>query len=91
MASKPKLRLIVEMHGGTIQTIYADNPDVEITDIVFTEYAKYGTEEPEFPVDDTVLGDAIIYTHHAGVTVAGDELFEPVMVAAEARANHEDE
>lgn len=78
------------MHGGTIQTIYADTDAVEITDIVFTEAAKYNTEEEEFSVQDGPLEGAIIYTHHGGVTFAGADLFDPVFVAAEERIRHAD-
>lgn len=91
MDTKPRLRLVVSLHGGTVQDIFSDNPEIEITDVVFTEYAKYGNPaEKEFPVNGGPLQNEIIYTHHAGVTQAGSDLFDPVMAAAEARANDPD-
>lgn len=81
------MKLVVEMHGGTIQTVYTNNPHVKITDVVFTEGSKYGTAEVEYHVLDGPLKDEIIETHHDGVTYAGEDLFAPVMEAAERRAN----
>lgn len=82
--ARPKVRIIVEMHGGTIQGVYVDNKNVNVTDVVFTESSMYG-EEKEFKVEDGPLAGEIIYCHHEP-QLGGKDLFGPVMKAAEARA-----
>jgi hypothetical protein len=67
-----------------------DCPDVRITDIVFTEDAKYmdGEEDRDeegdlrFAVESGALKGQGIHTHMGEPEVADPELFEPVMNAA---------
>jgi len=95
MPAKPQMRLIVDMYGGLIECVYSDNPDVEITDVVFTEASKYLDAEDDrdeegnlrFAIESGPLEGSGIFTHHAGVEIGDPEMFDPVMKAAERRAN----
>ena len=92
-------RLIVSMHGCTIQEIYCDNDRIEITDVVFTEYPSYldGDDDRDddgnlrFGIDGGPLDGEGIYTHHGGVKYAGEEVFGPVMDAARRRIDAAEE
>lgn len=86
MTDKIQCRVIVSMHGGTIDSVVHDNEQVEITDVVFLEDPKYVNESGE--TEHKVLGGkwagSIIYSHQAS-TVAGTYGFGMVMMAAESR------
>lgn len=98
-ARRPRARLIVSMHGCTIQEIYCDNDRIEITDVVFTEQASYldGDDDRNddgnlrFGIDGGPLDGEGVYTHHAGVKYAGEEVFGPVMDAARRRIDAAEE
>lgn len=81
--ARQKIRIVVEMHGGTIQSVQTDS-DVEL-DVVFTESSKYGSEvEEEFKVEAGPLAGEIIYTNYAETKVNKKDL-DPVFKAAEKR------
>ena len=96
---KPQLQLIVDMHGGTIQTVYVNNDAVQITDVIFTEDFKYLDDEPL--TDDgeyvsEIKGGKLkgngIYAHLVGVEVADPATISGVLEASDARCKfHEDE
>ena len=83
--AKPKIRLIVSMHGGTVQEVMIDSSDVEITDVVFLEDGKYLEDSDRFEVESGPMAGQFIYTHHGPIDVAGPDTFDPVMKAAQAR------
>ena len=60
--SKPQLRLIVEMYGGTIEGVYQDSSDVQVTDIVFTEDGKYLEGEEDRDVGDVDADHSVAFT-----------------------------
>jgi len=60
-----KVKIVVEMYGGTIQSVFVDNEKVNVTDVIFTENHKYGSGvDPEFEVEEGPLEGDIIYCHH---------------------------
>jgi hypothetical protein len=87
---KPKVKLIVAMHGGTIQSVMQDTDAVDITDVVFTETSQALDDEDDrdeegelrFAVASGPLQGEGIYTHFGPVDFAGPETFDPVMTAA---------
>ena len=87
---KPKVKLIVAMHGGTIQSVMQDTDAVDITDVVFTETSQALDDEDDrdeegelrFAVGSGPLQGEGIYTHFGPVDIAGPETFDPVMTAA---------
>jgi hypothetical protein len=84
--SKPKLKLIVEMCGGTICNIYSDNQDVEVTDIIFLEDPKEVSDtEDEFFVTAGSFKDKFVYTHFGNPQPAAAADFAPVVTTAEER------
>lgn len=94
--ARRKVRVIVEMYGGTIQTVYLEKKDVDIElDMVFTESPKYGSgEDSEVEVQKGPLEGSIIYTQLEGSHIPSEEneqvsaeLFEGVFDAAQARRN----
>jgi hypothetical protein len=83
-----KLRVVVEMFGGTIQHAYHDDPNVIITDMVFLEDSKYADEmEDEFYVKDAdgKATDAMIYTHLGDLGSGDVAEIERVLEAANER------
>jgi len=91
---KPRIRLIVELYGGVIEKIHQDNPDVEITDVVFLEDKKYldGDEDRDekgnlrFPVETGAFKGQGIYIHYVGTGMVSTKNFTAVMRASNARA-----
>ena len=83
---KNAIRVVVEMHGGTIQGVYTDAEGVEL-DVVFTEARKYlgDSGEPEFEVggEGPGAGDCV-YTHHGSQQVPKEDL-DPAFEAARNR------
>ena len=90
---KPQVKLIVEMFGGAIERVFQDCPDVQVTDIIFTEDGKYldGAHDRDkkgnllFPVTSGSLKGQGVYSHYDDVAVGGAKMFAPVVKAAEAR------
>jgi O-acetylhomoserine/O-acetylserine sulfhydrylase-like pyridoxal-dependent enzyme len=58
MSEKQKIRVVVDMFGGTIEGITHDSQNVEI-DVIFTENRKYSDREEETMVNE----DTFIYSH----------------------------
>jgi hypothetical protein len=89
----PQVKLIVEMYGGAIERVFQDRPDLQVTDIIFTEHDKYldGSHDRDkkgkllFPVTSGPLKGQGIYSHYDDVAFGGDKMFAPVVKAAEAR------
>ena len=83
---KPKVKIVVEMEGGTIRGVYVDSDAVEVTDVVFLEdeEAGCGAYGEEFKVGGGPMEGRIVYTHHEAL-LADKFLFDPVMEAAKAR------
>ena len=61
--SKQKVRIIVQLHGGNPIEVLIDNPNVEVTDVVFTENTKYSDNENEFIVKGGECNGDFIYSH----------------------------
>jgi len=83
-----KIRVVVEMHGGTIQSVYPDSG--QELDVVFTEAPKYlDNEDDMFEVKgnaeagDVSAGDCV-YCHH-GCTQVSKEALDPAFEAARKR------
>lgn len=104
MAKKPKaerrkVRVVVSMHGGTIDAVYLERKDQDLElDMVFTEDMKYLGEDREFEVEKGPLQGEGIYTHMEGSydskeedKQASVELFEGVFAAAQARLDADKE
>ncbi len=84
---KKTVRVIVEMHGGTIQSVEVDPAAAVELDVVFTESPKYGSgekSETETEIDDGQHGGQIVYCQH-GSSEASDEDIAAVFKAAEKR------
>jgi hypothetical protein len=88
-----KIRIVVEMHGGTIQGVHADAKCADDIDVVFLEDSKYvetDDERQEFEVEAGEFEGEIIYTHH-GVLKTAKKSIDPVFKAAEARLKASEE
>ena len=91
--AKPQVKLIVEMYGGAIERVFQDHPNVQVTDIIFTEDGKYldGSYDRDkkgnlrFPVTSGPLKGQGVCSHYDDVAFGGDKMFSPVVRAAEAR------
>jgi hypothetical protein len=87
---KPKVKLIVEMHGGTIQSVMKDTDAVDVTDVIFTERPGELLDEDDrndegelrFGIQSGDLEGEGIYAHHGPIDIASPETFDPVMTAA---------
>jgi len=87
--TRPRVRLIIAMHGGTIDHVLTDNPDVNITDVVFTERpeeAEFYEGENEFFVEGGKLAGEMIYTRQRQVAVADPKTIRATFKAAKARS-----
>jgi hypothetical protein len=83
---RPKVRLIISMHGGTIDHVATDNPDVAVTDVVFTERPEEAAMmEDEFIIQGGELDGELIYTHTGSPRVGDQKTFNAVFKAARAR------
>ena len=93
--STPKVKLVIEMYGNTIQSCHKDNPYVELTDVVFLEHPKYASE-----VGDEVIvasgrwQNLFVYSHYDAPDWSPPDSFVPVMEACQQRidaneGNHE--
>jgi hypothetical protein len=90
---RPQVKLIVQMFGGAIERVFQDNPDAQVTDIIFTEDGNYldGAYDRDkkgnllFPVASGPLKGQAVYSHYDEVSVADAKMFAPVVKAAEAR------
>lgn len=82
--AKQKIRIAVEMYGGTIQNVVTDS-DVEL-DVVFLEDGKYVLDsgDKEFEVQKGPFDGQFIFTHHAQCKVDKADL-DPVFEAAQER------
>ena len=78
----PKIRVVVNMHGGTIESVCTES-DVEL-DVVFLEDPKY-SEDPEdkFLVDGGEFDDQIVYTHYASTKVDAEDMDAALKAAQE--------
>jgi hypothetical protein len=83
--AKQKVRVVVEMYGGTIQAVHTDS-EVEL-DVVFLEDPKYANEteaEEEFEVEKGAFKGQIIFTNQESQEADAANL-DPVFEAAEKR------
>lgn len=80
--SKQKIRVVVEMYGGTIQGVHTDS-DVEL-DVVFLENPKYVDEDREFVVEEGNFKENVVFTHHDEIKAPTADI-DPVFAAAQRR------
>jgi hypothetical protein len=78
-----KIRVVVEMFGGTIQGIFTDS-DVEM-EVVFTENRKHLDGDQEFSVSKGLLMGQCIYTAKNSEKIS-HQTIDPVFKAAAERA-----
>ncbi len=98
-SARRKVRVVVSMHGGTIDAVYLEQKDQDIElDMVFTENMKYLEGDQEFEIEKGPLAGEGIYTHMEGSydpvdedAAASAELFEGVFAAAQARLDADEE
>lgn len=85
---KPKVKVIVGMHGGCIDQVTFDQPDVEITDVIFVESDNSNgeVEDEFFVMEGDIETDEFIYTHHVNIDLADHAYVDRVMEAAHRRS-----
>lgn len=76
---KAVVRIVVEMMGGTIETIKHDDPTVDL-DVIFTENGKYSDREEETEIDE----DTFLYTWE-GSTADRERVNQVFEIAEKAR------
>lgn len=90
MPKKQKVRIVVNLHGGVVDSAYIVGDEAEIEDIVFLEssqYAELQDDEYRIKNPDGTLTDRILYTHISqpeDATISEAE-FELIEEACEAR------
>ena len=83
-----KIRIVVDMHGGTVESVCTDS-DVEL-DVVFLEEPKQiagqdGRGEDDcYEVEGGLFEGQAIYTHYDGTKVEASDI-DPVFAKAEKR------
>ena len=89
MSKKPQIRIVLKMCSGTVEDVFVDSGDVEITDIVLTEDASYAEDKTkEFFVNGGRCRGDFIYTQ-MGDPIVDKETVEAVVKAAKARFDAE--
>ena len=85
---KPRVVVVVRMSGGVVEEVGHNNPDVEITDVVFLETEHdVLTEDEEFCVmDQGQETDEFVYTHHVDIDRFNGAFVGEVLLAVERRA-----
>jgi len=78
------MRIVIELHGGVVNELYADAKSGAITDVVFLESPQYCTEGGETRVKSGDLKGQVIIGHFGGLDV-DRKLVSQVMEAAERR------
>lgn len=87
---KPKVRIVISLFGGVVDVVSVVGDEVEITDVIFLEDKKYGDmcdDEYRVKAADGRLTDAMIYSHHTGVSVLSEEEFTRIAAASQARVD----
>jgi hypothetical protein len=77
-----KIRIVVEMHGGTIQSVATD-AGIEL-DVVFLEAKKYVEDAKTFAVKSGPFKGEVVYSHYSQDDMKPAEL-DPVFEAAQER------
>ncbi len=89
MSEKPQVRIVLKMCRGTVEDVFVDSDDVEITGIMITEDASYAEDRTkEFFVNGGRCGGDFIYIQ-IGDPIVDKETVEAVVKAAEARFDAE--
>lgn len=89
MDTRPVVKVIVSMFGGTIDSVYVDNAGVNVTDVIFLEDKKYAddTYDAEHLVRRGELEGSFVYTHHEAAVLSPEQVAD-VVELAEARVRN---